>query len=158
MPKTTDDCFYATQFSRPPGPFPGLVNDCVALLAAKDALDPAGELNWTPALPVNEWRNVTAGPTGFGSSYRVTSLNFDGGEDTKMALHSELGRLEELGTLYLQGALVEGEIPLSLGRLNNLRTLSVYGNELSGTVPHTLGRLSGLRTIACRSTTSTSRA
>ena len=147
VPKTTDDCFYATHFSRPPGPFLGLVNDCAALLAAKDALDPAGELNWTPALPVNEWRNVTVGPTGFGSSYRVTSLNFDGGEDTKMALHSELGRLGELGALYLQGALVEGEIPLSLGRLNNLWTLGVYGNELSGTVPHTLGRLSGLRTI-----------
>ena len=54
VPKTTDDCFYATQYSRPPGPFPGLVNDCAALLAAKDALDPAGEMNWTPALPVNE--------------------------------------------------------------------------------------------------------
>ena len=66
VPKTTDDCFYATQFFRPPGPFPGLVNDCATLLAAKDTLDPAGELNWTPALPVNEWRNVSATTTGFG--------------------------------------------------------------------------------------------
>ena len=147
VPKTTDDCFYATQFNRPPGPFRGLVKDCAALLAAKDALDPAGELNWTPALPVNEWRNVSVGTTGFGSSYRVTRLDFDGGEDTRIALHSELGRLEELGWLNVQGGLVEGEIPLSLGRLNNLRTLTVNGNELSGTVPHTLGRLTGLRTL-----------
>ena len=39
---------------------PGLVEDCKALLAARDKLDGAGSLNWNAGLPINDWEGIRA--------------------------------------------------------------------------------------------------
>ena len=112
---------------------PGLVSDCDALLAARDAL------NWSATLPIADWDGVTLG----GSPLRVTGL-FLGLNQLTGTIPPELGNLTNLAELDLGDNQLTGTIPVELGRLTNLRTLALGWNQLTGPVPTWLGNLTDL--------------
>ena len=56
---------------------PGLVSDCEALLAARDALAGTATLNWLASRPMAEWTGITMAR----SPVRVTELDL--GEDVE---------------------------------------------------------------------------
>ena len=120
----------------------GLRDDCAALLAARETLDPAGVLNWSEAVPIEAWNGVDLE----GTPVRVTTLAFTHQKPPplKGRIPAELGRLEELLLLVLPEAGLSGPIPPSLGNLDRLNHLRLPGNDLSGPIPAELGRLQRL--------------
>ena len=124
-----------------PGGNAGLVGDCAALLAAKDALEGAtGNLNWAADRAIGDWDGVTI------ANNRVSELDLsDKGLDG--GIPAELGNLDELAMLYLYRNGLTGGIPAELGNLANLRWAEMWGNELTGAIPAELGRLANLRTL-----------
>ncbi|XP_072962858.1 LRR receptor-like serine/threonine-protein kinase FEI 1 [Typha angustifolia] len=56
----------------------------------------------------------------------------------------ELGKCTELQHLYLQGNYLSGIIPLEIGNLLGLETLDTSSNTLSGSIPHSLDKLAKL--------------
>ena len=96
----------------------GLLEDCSALLAGRDALSGAAELNWRRDLPLGRWQGVELA----GDPPRVTGLDV-----------SLLG--------------LTGQIPPEFGRLVELRRLAVGGNALTGPVPEALARLPNLEKL-----------
>ncbi len=115
---------------------PGLVFDCNALLAARDALAGSATLNWTASTPIAEWLGVIVG----GSPQRVTELDLHDAE-LNGAIPTELNRLDNLKRLVLRENELTGPIPDWLGDLANLEELSLWGNRLSGPIPMSLGNL-----------------
>ena len=83
----------------------GLIQDCIALLEAKDALRGTGTLNWSVDVAIGKWDGVTVS----GTPQRVTKL--------------------ELADKSLTGS-----IPAALARLE-LTTLKLVGNSLTGCIP-----------------------
>ena len=122
---------------------PGMVADCNALLAARDALAGSGTLNWSASTSIVDWDGVTVD----GTPQRVTGLDLDDRQLTG-AIPAELGRLVNLQALYLSQNRLTGPIPASLGRLVNLQVLYLWGNELTGPIPASLGGLSNLRFLS----------
>ena len=122
-----------------PSTSPALIDDCTALLAAKDTLRRDASLNWHAAMPIGRWQGVTVG----GPEARVTELVLPGhGLDGRIP--PELGKLGGLVTLNLALNRLTGPIPLELGRLVGLRTLNLDHNALTGPIPSELARLSNL--------------
>ena len=140
---------------------PDLVNDCAALLQARDALDGgAGVLNWSAGTPLSEWDGldvrsaedrvlrlvpVERGLTGqmpavLANLTQLESLNLRGNQLTG-TIPPQLGHLEELETLDLAHNRLDGTIPPELGALASLRSLWLSGNDLSGPIPSTLWQL-----------------
>ena len=118
---------------------PALIDDCTALLAAKDTLRRDASLNWHAAIPIGRWQGVTVG----GPEARVTELVLPGhGLDGRIP--PELGKLGGLVTLNLALNRLTGPIPPELGRLVRLRTLNLDHNALTGPIPSELARLSNL--------------
>ena len=93
----------------------GLVSDCEALLAARDALAGTATLNWSTGRPIAEWDGVTVG----GTPERVTGLN-------------------------LWNRNLDGRLPAELGSLSNLERLTLGRNQLTGAIPADLGKLANL--------------
>ena len=118
---------------------PGLVEDCKALLAARDKLDGAGSLNWNAGLPINDWEGIRA----TGSPARVTRIEIFGGRLTGR-VPAELGRLSHLRYLDISGHQLTGGIPAELGQLSRLTSLLLNSNGLTGEIPVELGQLSQL--------------
>ena len=87
---------------------PGLMADCIHLLAARDTLQGTATLNWSVDTPIRQWDGVST----TGSPPRVTQLR-----------------------LVSQG--LTGTIPPELARLP-LTSLRLRGNDLSGCVPPAL--------------------
>ena len=121
---------------------PPLLNDCTSLLALKETLAGEAELNWSEALPLNEWQGVTVG----GPEGRVMAL-----ELPRMGLNGRvpaaLGRLAGLRSLVLDGNVLAGAIPPELGKLTDLEMLGLAANALTGPIPPELARLSSLREL-----------
>ena len=121
---------------------PPLLNDCTLLLALKETLAGEAELNWSEALPLNEWQGVTVG----GPEGRVMALELPG-----MRLNGRvpaaLGDLASLRSLVLDGNVLTGAIPPELGKLTDLEMLGLAANALSGPIPPELARLSSLREL-----------
>ena len=164
-PPYGDDCSSGVAVTDPDNN-PGLVSDCEALLASRDALAGSASLNWSADIPIEEWDGITIGES-FG---RVTwvDLSFRGltgtipGELSRLSeldglalvdnqlsgkIPSELGDLQKLRTLYLHFNQFSGEIPRELSYLTNLATLWLNHNELSGEIPPELGELAGLHEL-----------
>ena len=118
---------------------PGLVRDCEALLALKQAADDGDTLTWSPSRAVWKWSGVSVG----GEPSRVTRLDLDA---LRLTGHipAELGRLTALDILSLENNELSGAIPAALGALEKLRYLLLENNQLSGSIPGDLGALRGL--------------
>ena len=131
-----------------PGDNPLLVQDCDALLAARDTLSRGGRrLIWTADTSMSKWDGVSIG----GSPARVRELQLSADGSGKGSLKGdiplELGRLTGLVTLDLSRNSLGGNIPAELGRLTRLVTLDLGGNSLSGEIPAELGLLANLHTL-----------
>ena len=127
-----------------PSATPGLVSDCEALLASKAALG-GGALNWSYAVPMDEWDGLTVG----GSPLRARKLSL-AERGLNGAIPPRLGALDDLRELALNRNRLSGAIPPELGALANLRTLGLATNRLSGAIPPELGALTNLRELWLR--------
>ena len=129
----------APAFCRPRKIDPSLLADCTRLLAARDVLAGDAPLNWSEAVPVDDWLGVVMDR----SQGRVTALDL-----TQMGLNGripvELGQLAGLVSLRLSRNRLAGDIPPELGSLGALRMLALDGNLLAGPIPPELGQLSSL--------------
>ncbi len=118
---------------------PGLMRDCMALLAAKDPLRGTATLNWSVDTPITSWEGVRVrGTPGRVHFLLLADLGLTG------VIPPELGALDALRRLDLDGNELTGEIPAELGGLSNLAHLYLFDNGLSGAIPATLGGLSKL--------------
>ena len=122
----------------------GLLKDCAALLAARDALAGGASLNWNEQTPIPLWQGLTLGFPG--GQPRVVGL-----ELPEMGLNGrippELGALERLVSLQLSDNRLTGAIPRELGGLAHLAELRLARNALSGAVPPALGQLPRLTLV-----------
>ena len=111
----------------------GLVQDCTALLAARDALAGPGRLNWDGTRALSRWTGVTVG----GTPQRVTGLRL-GAQGLAGPLPAALGRLTHLTALDLRGNALTGDVPEALGTLTRLTVLHLSGTRLTGCLPAAL--------------------
>ena len=102
---------------------PGLVSDCEALLASRDALAGTVTLNWSADRPISEWEGVGVE----GTPERIARLTLRSRELTG-EVPTELGNLANLQELYLGQNRLAGEMPTELGNLTNLRILRLSPN------------------------------
>ena len=109
---------------------PGLMLDCMALLAAKDTLAGTATLDWGVDSAITGWEGVTAA----GTPSRVTKLLLSS-ESLSGTIPPELGRLVELTHLDLSSNSLTGEIPPELEGLSNLEHLYLEGNGFTGCIP-----------------------
>ena len=112
---------------------PGLVRDCMTLLAAKDTLRGTGRLNWGTGTTIGSWDGVTTSSDPSG----VTKLLLSD-EDLSGTIPPELGDLFEITHLDLSSNSLTGEIPRELGKLPNLVSIRLSGNSLTGCIPTAL--------------------
>ncbi len=117
---------------------PGLVADCVALLASRDALRGEASLDWGGDLAIGRWEGVAVE----GEPPRVTGLDLRG-KGLTGAIPEWLGEMEKLSTLILADNALTGGIPRSIGRLPWLREVRLAGNALTGCVPSAFGDARG---------------
>ena len=126
-----------------PADNPGLVDDCLALLSSRDALEGTATLNWSADLAIGKWQGVGVA----GTPARVRSLSLSGLE-MDGALPSALSQLSALESLWMEENRLTGNIPPELGGLRLLKRLSLDDNQLTGPIPESLGRLTYLHTLA----------
>ncbi len=105
---------------------PGLMQDCIALLAARDTLRGTGSLNWDTSIAITSWDGITVA----GTPKRVTKV--------KLANKS-----------------LTGSIPEDLADLDGLTELKLAGNSLTGCIPLGLksvatNDLASLKLLYCR--------
>ncbi len=110
----------------------GLVQDCTALLAARDALAGPGRLNWDGTRALSAWTGVSVG----GTPQRVTGLRL-GAQGLTGPVPAALGDLPQLTALDLRGNALTGEVPAELGALTRLTDLHLAGTRLTGCLPAT---------------------
>ena len=143
---------------------PGIVADCEALLASRDALRGDEPLNWSEHLPMDEWQAVNIDddrvvevspvdmdlngtiPSELGNLTNLEAL-FLWDNQLSGAIPPELGNLTNLEFLAIPDNRLTGEMPPELGNLTNLRELSLWGNQLTGQIPHSLVNLTRLETL-----------
>ena len=123
---------------------PDLVSDCETLLRIRDTLaGETGQLNWSQAYPITEWRGITVA----GSPPRVEALKLRWVRDWTLdgSIPPEIGDLIGLKELLLEGHAFTGGIPAELGNLTLLETLQLSQLSLAGSIPPELGNLVNLR-------------
>ena len=113
---------------------PGLMLDCMTLLAARDTLRGTATLNWSVDTAIAGWDGVTVSST---TPKNVTGLDLSE-ESLSGSIPSELGDLLGLTRLDLSDNSLTGEIPAELGNLTNLTELRLSGNNLTGCIPEAL--------------------
>ena len=120
----------------------GLVRDCEGLMGVRDALIGGADVNWAYDEPLLNWDYVTVG----GDPNRVprtgTAIPWFAGN-----ISPELGNLDELVKLNMQGNQLTGPIPLEIGNLTKLKELWLGDNRLTESVPETLANLDDLQLI-----------
>ena len=84
---------------------PGLVDDCEALLAARDTLAGSATLNWSADTPITEWEGVAVG----GVPQRVTGLRLNN-RQLSGTIPPELGSLSNLQYLWLSSVVSQFEM------------------------------------------------
>ena len=113
----------------------GLLDDCEALLRARDILAGTATLNWATDTSITQWEGVGLG----GTPRRVTRLDL-AGKGLSGTIPSVLGRLSMLTHLNLRSNDgLTGGIPSELGYLSNLRVLNLHSNSHSGPIPDLSG-------------------
>ena len=121
----------------------GLVADCEALLAAKDALRGTASLNWSADRFIERWDGIDVGR----QSRRVETIELHR-QGLNGSIPSEIGSLDQLTELKLFSNDLTGPLPPALGDLANLEVLQLNDNQLSGQIPETLNSLNNLRTLS----------
>lgn len=121
---------------------PGLVQDCEGLMGVRDALIGGTDVNWTYDEPLLNWDRVTVG--GVPNRVRELELPSRGFEGN---ISPELGNLDELVKLNMQGNQLTGPIPPEIDKLANLKELWLGNNRLTGSVPEALADLDDLELI-----------
>ena len=111
----------------------GLVQDCAALLEARDALAGPGRLNWDGTRALTSWTGVTVS----GTPQRVTALRL-GAQGLAGPLPAALGELTHLTALDLRGNALSGDVPDALGTLTRLTELRLGDTRLTGCLPAAL--------------------
>ena len=119
---------------------PGIVADCEALLASRDALRGDQPLNWSEQLAIGDWKGIEI------LNNRVVGIDMSS-QGLSGTIPSELGNLSGLVWLELNQNELTGTIPPELGELANLRTLSLNNNQLTGEIPSEVGNLVDLRML-----------
>ena len=109
------------------------MQDCTALLQARDALAGSGRLNWDGTRALSSWTGVTVG----GTPQRVVGLRLDALGLTG-PVPAALGELTQLTALDLRGNALTGDLPADLGALTRLTELRLSGTRLTGCLPATL--------------------
>ena len=123
---------------------PGLVSDCEALIASRDALVGGGvSLNWSPSVPMDKWDGVILG----GWPIRAVRLILQG-HGLGGFIPSELGSLSGLEILDLYGNRLSGGIPSELGSLSRVEILQLGNNQLTGEIPPEIGVLRNLQVLS----------
>ena len=129
---------------------PGLLQDCVALLAVQSALtDPHGVLNWSADIAISEWNGVELESTLDGGYFRnrVVELLI---EDVSGSISPEIGSLSMVWQLAIHNSELTGSIPPELGNLSSLEWLNLNNNRLTGSIPPELGSISNLYRLYLR--------
>ena len=121
-----------------PGSKLDLFEDGVRLMRVRDILAGDAVLNWSYARPVSSWQGVSIGSTGRVVGLELRNLNLTG------RIPPELGELNHLYVLRLDGNRLTGPIPPELGNLTRLFLLSLDGNRLTGPIPPELANLSNI--------------
>ncbi len=116
---------------------PRLVRNSSVLLTVKDTLRGTASLNWSPDLPINEWRQ------GIFQYYRV--ITDDGG--------MIVGRVAYVQDVIASRLGLNGSIPPVLTGLADLRRFDLNNNRLTCEIPSELGGVSGLRYLSLYGTT-----
>ena len=120
----------------------GLIEDCLALMSARDVLAGDATIGWAYDIPVTSWTGVTLS----GNPPRVVGLALE-----RMGLRGriapELAELDRLVSLRLDNNRLSGPIPPALGGLTRLRVLTLGANDLTGSIPPEFGKLSSLETL-----------
>ncbi len=109
---------------------PAQLEDCKALLAARDELAGNGDLNWRATTPLGAWQGVSLD----GAPTRVVALNLAGMRLTGR-IPAALGRLTALQSLVLDGNALSGSIPANLRRLPSRQTSGGQGSSATGGLP-----------------------
>ena len=120
----------------------GLIEDCLALMSARDVLAGDATLWWTYDVPIASWAGVTLG----GNPPRVVGLALEG-RGLRGRVAPDLAKLDRLVSLRLDDNRLGGSIPPALGGLTRLRELTLDHNRLVGPIPPELGELSNLETL-----------
>ena len=101
---------------------PDLAADFDLLLSVRGELAGAAELNWSESIPVGSWRGVRTRR----GAVRVVAIDLaDAGPARR--LPPELGGLDRLVSLRLDGARLSGPVPAEWGRLRELVELDLGG-------------------------------
>ena len=119
---------------------PGIVADCEAMLASRDALRGDQPLNWSEQLSIGDWKGIEI------LNNRVVGIDMSS-QGLSGTIPSELGNLSGLVWLELNQNELTGTIPPELGELANLRTLFLNSNQLTGEIPSELGSLINLLSL-----------
>ena len=125
----------------PPWAKPDLFEDGARLMRLRDILAGDAVLNWSYARPVWSWQGVFISSTGRVVTLDLRDMNLTG------RIPPELGELNHLYVLRLDGNRLTGPIPPELGNLTRLTMLSLGGNRLTGPIPPELANLSNLRQL-----------
>ncbi|MDE2974882.1 MAG: Ig-like domain-containing protein [Gemmatimonadota bacterium] len=100
--------------------------------------------NWGTDTPIGTWHGVTTDAAG-----KVTRLELRDNNLTD-SLPAEIGMLETLAVLYLDGNSIAGPIPPELGNLRSMRAIILWRNQLTGEIPPELGKLENLWQLILR--------
>ena len=125
---------------------PGLMRDCVTLLALKDTLRGTAALNWSVDTTIGRWDGVTVEDMRMPDRSlvkRVTVLDLSSRSLTG-TIPAGLGELDALLDLRFANNRLTGEIPAEVGSLADLETLWLFRNQLTGDIPPELGDLANL--------------
>ena len=111
----------------------------VAFYLATGGPDWANNDKWLTDAPLGEWFGVTTDDDERVAGLLLPDNLLEGN------IPPDLGRLTNLGSLFLLGNRLTGSIPAELGNLSNLRQLQIVYNQLTGPIPVELGSLIKLR-------------
>ena len=120
---------------------PGLLVDCLALLAVWRAFGPE-MLDWDLGAPIAEWSGVVVE----GLPHRVRKLVLENLGLTG-PIPTDIASLTKLEELDLSGNDLTGPIPRELDELANLKVLDLSHNDLSGRITHDLVELARLQEL-----------
>ena len=128
---------------------PGLVEDCRTLLEMRDQLAGSGTHAWSSDSGISGWPGVGVS----GQPPRVRALYISDFSITGQLygqIPPEIGKLDGLRELTIDGTHINGRIPREIGKLANLESLEVAFTHMGGSIPAEIGNLTNLKRLVLR--------